>query len=370
VKSGPTLLSVVGARPQFVNLAPIVRAVEQNGGCVHQIVHTGQHYDDRMSATFFEQLEIPKPDIDLGVGSANQGAQTADMLTKLEEYLLNDRPAAILTYGDTNSTLAATLAAAKLHIPVAHIEAGLRSFNRAMPEEINRIVADHCSDRLYAPTPKAMENLKNENLVDRALLTGDVMLDAMKQNIDLASRKSRALEEYSVENVGFGLVTVHRPVNTTGEALKILLKALENVAENHLPLIFPVHPRTRAVLDELQYRPGSRLTIIDPLPYLDVIALLKAASVLITDSGGMQKEAAFLKTPCLTMRDETEWTETVDIGVNRLVGNSGSELIAAMSEFKDAKQVFNEDVVDKIREHFGSGDAARIIVDDCINWIS
>jgi UDP-GlcNAc3NAcA epimerase len=367
---GSTLVSVVGARPQFVKLAPIVRAAERRAECTHRIVHTGQHYDDKMSAAFFEQLEIPKPDIDLGVGSASQGAQTAAMLVKLEDYLLNEAPTAILTYGDTNSTLAATLAAAKLQIPVAHIEAGLRSFNRAMPEEVNRLVADHCSDRLYAPTPRAMENLKDENLADRAVLTGDVMLDAMNQNIALADKKSRALDEYGVRDIEFGLVTVHRPVNTSGQALTALLKALEHVADDRLPLVFPVHPRTRVILDELQYTPGPGLSIIEPLPYLDVITLLQAAAVLITDSGGMQKEAAFLKTPCLTMRDETEWTETVDIGVNRLVGNSGSDLVAAMAELEDSEQVFTHGVQDKIAEHYGSGDAANVIMDDCIGWMS
>ncbi len=365
-----TLVSVVGTRPQFVKLAPIVRSLEQRTACHHRIVHTGQHYDDRMSAAFFRQLELPTPDIDLGVGSANQGAQTAEMLTKLEEYLLDEKPGAVLTYGDTNSTLAATLAAAKLNIPVAHIEAGLRSFNRKMPEEINRLVADHCSNRLYAPTPKAMENLKNENLIDRALLTGDVMLDAINHNIEMAEKKSQALDEYDVKKRQFGLVTVHRPVNTTGKALKILLEALETVAENHLPLVFPVHPRTQAVLDEMGYKPGSGLQIVEPVPYLDVITLIRAAAVVITDSGGMQKEAAFLETPCLTMRHETEWTETLDIGVNRLVGNSGSDLVAAMSTFRNAEHLFTENVRDQIIAHYGSGNAANVIVDDCIDWIS
>ena len=365
-----TLVSVVGARPQFVKLAPIVRALEQHRGCTHRIIHTGQHYDAKMSATFFEQLVLPQPDVDLGVGSAGHGAQTAAMLAKLEEYLMHEKPAAMLTYGDTNSTLAATLAAAKLHIPVAHVEAGLRSFNRAMPEEINRLVADHCSDRLYAPTPKAMDNLEKENLVDRALLTGDVMLDAIKHNIELADNKSRALDEYGVRKDTFGLVTVHRPVNTTGIALKVLLKALEYVAEKHLPLIFPVHPRTRVVLEEMGYKPGSALQLVDPLPYLDVITLIKAAAIVITDSGGMQKEAAFLKTPCLTMRDETEWTETVNFGVNRLVGNSGSNLAAAISKYQAAENVFNKSVQKQIQEHYGSGNAAEIIVRDCLDWMS
>lgn len=367
---GLTLVSVVGARPQFVKLAPIVRALEQHNGCTHRIIHTGQHYDDKMSAAFFEQLELPQPNVDLGVGSASQGAQTAAMLAKLEEYLLHEKPAAMLTYGDTNSTLAATLAAAKLHVPVAHVEAGLRSFNRDMPEEVNRLVADHCSDRLYAPTPRAMDNLQKENLVDRALLTGDVMLDAVKHNVELANRKSRALDKYGVDKDQFALVTVHRPVNTTGQALKALLKALEFIAENHLPLVFPVHPRTQAVLEELDYRPGPGLQLVEPLPYLDIITLIQATAVVITDSGGMQKEAAFLMTPCLTMRDETEWTETVDIGVNRLVGNSGSNLVAAFATPWNAAKLFDKSVQERIQEHYGSGNAAEIIVHDCLNWMS
>jgi UDP-N-acetylglucosamine 2-epimerase len=366
----PILVSVVGARPQFVKLAPIVRALEKQRNCKHRIVHTGQHYDDKLSGAFFDQLELPKPDVDLGVGSASHGAQTAAMLIKLEEYLLQDKPRAVLTYGDTNSTLAATLAAAKLHIPTAHIEAGLRSFNRDMPEEINRLVADHCSDRLYAPTPGAIHNLEKENLADRAVQSGDVMLDAVIYNVELANAKSQALEEYGVEDCQFGLVTVHRPVNTTGKALRTLLKALEFIAENHLPLIFPAHPRTQAVLQELEYKAGARLQIVDAVPYLDIVTLIQAATVVITDSGGMQKEAAFLKTPCLTMRDETEWTETVDMGVNRLVGNSGSNLIAAFPMSQAPENVFSKSVQQRIEKQYGTGNAAALIVKDCLEWMS
>lgn len=365
-----TFLSVVGARPQFVKLAPIARAFAQHQGCTHQIVHTGQHYDDRMSASFFDQLEIPKPDIDLAVGSGGHGVQTAGMLTSLEDHLLEDKPDAVLTYGDTNSTLAATLAASKLHIPVAHIEAGLRSFNRKMPEEINRLVADHCSDRLYAPTPTAMKNLANENLVDRAVVTGDVMLDAINHNIKLATDNSKVLLEYGLTGKAFGLVTVHRPVNTTGQALDELLSALEKVAKSIMPVIFPVHPRAKAVLDEMSYVPGPDLQIVDPAPYLDIITLINGAAVVITDSGGMQKEAAFLRTPCLTMRDETEWTETVDLGVNRLVGNSGSHLVEMMSSVKSSEQVFTDYVCRQLEENYGTGNAAELIVGDCLDWLS
>jgi len=365
-----TLVSVVGARPQFVKLAPIARALNKRDACTHRIAHTGQHYDEEMSASFFQQLEIPTPDINLGVGSASQGAQTAAMLVKLEEYFMGEKPSAVLTYGDTNSTLAATLAAVKLHIPVAHVEAGLRSFNRAMPEEINRLVADHCSDRLYAPTPKAIENLEAENLGNMSILTGDVMLDVMKHNSKLADGKSQVLEQFGVDKHEFGLVTVHRPANTTGDALMLLLNALENVSENHLRLVFPAHPRTQKMLDEMRYKPGAALRIVAPLPYLDIISLMKAATVVITDSGGMQKEAAFLQTPCLTMRDETEWTETVDLGINKLVGNNGSDLVTAISANESPGKLFTNNVSLELKKHYGSGNAADIIVDDCICWIS
>lgn len=366
----PTLVSVVGARPQFVKLAPIVRAIEQQNGCSHRIVHTGQHYDDKMSTSFFEQLHLPMPDLNLNVGSASHGAQTALMLSRLEEYLLKEKPRALLTFGDTNSTLAAALTAAKLHVPAAHVEAGLRSFNRAMPEEINRLVADHCCDRLYAPTPRAMVNLEKENLVERAVLTGDVMLDAMHDNIAIARAKSQALHEYGLERDKFGLVTVHRPVNTTGEALMTLLNALEHIADNHLALLFPVHPRTQRVLKGLDYQAGANLQLIDPVPYLDIIALIEAAAVVITDSGGVQKEAAFLGTPCLTMRDETEWTETVDLGVNRLVGDNGLNLIEAISTSRCREEIFDKKVQDGIVKHYGTGNAAELIVRDCMEWMS
>jgi UDP-N-acetylglucosamine 2-epimerase len=337
---------------------------------IHRVVHTGQHYDDNMSTAFFEELEIPRPDLDLGVGSGSHAAQTAAMLTQLETSFSADPPDAILVYGDTNSTLAATLAAAKIHIPVAHVEAGLRSFNRQMPEEINRLVADHCADRLYAPTPKAFKNLEEENLRARAVISGDVMLDAVVYNIKLATAKSRALEKTGLEAGNFGLVTVHRPVNTTGDALPELLKALEETARRHLPLVFPVHPRTRAVLEELSYEPPKELVLLEPLPYLDNIALIQAAAVIITDSGGVQKEAAFLHTPCLTMREETEWTETVEIGVNRLVANAGPELVEAVGEVLKSGNMFNDETLRRIQGHYGQGDAATRIVKDCIEWLS
>ncbi len=365
-----TLLSVVGARPQFVKLAPIARAIERCKGAQHCIVHTGQHYDDNMSAAFFAQLEIPKPDLDLGVGSGSHGEQTAAMLTRLEKHFTEAAPDVVLTYGDTNSTLAATLAASKNHVPVAHIEAGLRSFNRLMPEEINRLVADHCSDRLYAPTPQAMENLQKENLLDRAVRSGDVMLDAVMRNIELAGTRSSVLRELGLKPQEFGLVTVHRPANTSVTALPRLLRALEEVARRYVPLLFPVHPRTQAVLKELGYKPPRELRLLEPVSYLDNISLIQSAALVITDSGGVQKEAAFLGTPCLTMRDETEWTETVSMGINRLVGYEGKDLVMGAAEVMSQSKVFTADVQRDIERHYGNGTAAHRIIEDCMTWIS
>lgn len=364
------LASVVGARPQFVKLAPIVRAIHDSDTVVHSIVHTGQHYDDSMSKAFFDQLELPRPDVDLNVGSGTHGEQTAAMLVKLEEYFLDSKPNAVLVYGDTNSTLAATIGASKMQIQIAHIEAGLRSFRRSMPEEINRLVADHCGDRLYAPTPLAMQNLRNENLAERSLLSGDVMLDAVLRHVGLARDKSTALADHGLEPGGFGLVTVHRPVNTTIDGLKHLLAILEQTVEQHLPLVLPVHPRTRVVLDELAYQPPRGLRLVKPLPYLDVITLIQAAAVVITDSGGVQKEAAFLGSPCLTMRDETEWIETVTIGVNKLVGDKATDLLAAVAECLASPNCFDEHVSKQIEEHYGYGNAASVIVNDLIDWLS
>jgi UDP-N-acetylglucosamine 2-epimerase len=238
-----------------------------------------------------------------------------------------------------------------------------------MPEEINRLVADHCSDRLYAPTPQSMANLESESLSNRAILSGDVMLDAVRHNISLAGRNSRALEELGLEPGRFGLVTVHRPSNTTGEALGRLLEALEVTANGYLPLVFPAHPRTRAMLDKLGYTPPPSLKITSPLTYLDNLRVMQAAALVITDSGGVQKEAAFLGTPCLTTRDETEWTETVEIGVNRLVGNAGRDLVAAVEAVLGAGDPFNDAARQAIEEHYGRGDAATKIVTDCIAWI-
>jgi len=370
VSSKIGIVSIVGARPQFVKLAPVARALEQAGSFAHRVIHTGQHYDDRMSAVFFDELELPRPDIDLEVGSGSHGVQTAAMLAGLEEAFESNRPDVVLVYGDTNSTLAATLAATKIHIPVAHIEAGLRSFNRSMPEEINRLVADHCGDRLYAPTPTAMKNLAAEHLADRAVQSGDVMRDAVLHNRQLAREKSRALETLQLEPGQYGLLTIHRPINTTAESLEKILGALESQAAATLPLIFPVHPRTRPLVSELGYDRSSALRVIEPSAYLDMLQLLEGAAVVVTDSGGVQKEAAFLSTPCITLREETEWTETIDMGVNRLVGQNVAAIKDAFAGILEPEDVFDKAVAKELDRHYGNGASAGLIASDLVSWFA
>ncbi len=361
-----TAVSIVGARPQFIKLAPVSRAFDARADSIgHRIVHTGQHYDEAMSAVFFDELEIPKPDIDLDVGSGPHGRQTAAMLAALESEFEASSPDVVIVYGDTNSTLAGALAAVKMQIPVCHIEAGLRSFNRSMPEEINRLVTDHCADRLYAPTPVAMAHLAREGLGDRAVRSGDVMLDAFRFNLRLAEEKSAVMDRHGLREGEYGIVTIHRPANTTKAALERILGALEKIADTDIPLLFPMHPRTRAMLDLSSRAEDSALQIVEPLSYLDMLRALKSARIVLTDSGGLQKEAAIAGTPCITLRDETEWTETVDMGANALVGQSAEHLERAVRKVLRGGPAHWEDA---IREHYGDGAAARIIVDDVVSW--
>ena len=363
------VVSVVGARPQFVKLGALARACSPVETIVHRIVHTGQHYDELMSDVFFDELEIPRPDLNLDVGSGGHGAQTGAMLAKLETAFESRRPDAVIVYGDTNSTLAATLAATKLHIPVVHVEAGLRSFDRHMPEEVNRLVADHCSDRLYAPTSVAMQNLTNENLQDRAVLSGDVMRDVVLHSRDIAIRRSCILSTLELESGQFAVLTVHRPVNTTKDALSVILTNVLDFASGCLPVVFSVHPRTRALVEELISNKHDRFHVVEPVPFLDMISLLDSAAVAITDSGGLQKEAAFLGTPCITLRDETEWTETVDLGVNQLAGQGGRNLAAALRSSASKSDAFDKSVRQQIDNLYGNGTAANTIVTDLLRWL-
>lgn len=364
-----TVLSVVGARPQFVKLAPLSRELREpayRDELTHTIVHTGQHYDTRMSDIFFDELNIPRPDIDLQIGSGTHGQQTARMLEALEQCLLQERPAIVIVYGDTNSTLAGSLAASKLHIPVVHVEAGLRSFNRVMPEEINRIVADHTADWLFAPTPTAMRNLDNEGLSARARNTGDVMYDAVLYNRKLAETRSDIVQRQGLIAKKYGVVTIHRAENTNDEVLPPLLDTLNMIAHEYIPLVFPVHPRTRKGIQEIGdgWRPDPRLTLLEPQGYLDMLQLVSNAAVALTDSGGLQKEAFFLGCPCVTVRGETEWRETVDGGGNTVAGTEPAAIEEAVRKWLDRvgdlRDGFN------VAEFFGDGDAARVTADELL----
>ncbi len=328
------IVSIVGARPQFIKAAPVSRVLRRQHTEV--LVHTGQHYDDAMSAVFFEELDIPMPDYNLGVGSGPHGAQTGEMLARIEEVLLAEKPDWALVYGDTNSTLAGALAAAKLHIPVAHVEAGLRSFNRAMPEEINRVVADHLSDLLLCPSQTAVNNLTAEGIARGVHLVGDVMADALALATERSRSHSGVLARLGLAERSYLLATVHRAENTDDPAcLRNILAAFTELDET---IVFPLHPRTRKVLENEGILSNLQsaicnLQLIDPLGYLDMVRLEQSARMILTDSGGMQKEAYWSGVPCVTLRDETEWVETVEAGWNVLVGADMARIVQAVRSF-------------------------------------
>jgi UDP-N-acetylglucosamine 2-epimerase len=313
------------------------------------LVHTGQHYDENMSQIFFGEMDIPRPDYDLDVGSASQAVQTGLMMERIEKVLIDEHPAMVLVYGDTNSTLAGALAASKLCIPVAHVEAGLRSFNRAMPEEINRIVADHCSDQLFCPTQTAVNNLKKEGIEQGVYLTGDVMVDAARLFGRKADAQSRILSDLGLEPKQYLLCTVHRAENTND--VKRLGRIVEALTGIHETVVFPVHPRTRKILETaglLQTLAKAKHVLsVKPVSYLDMILLEKHAKKILTDSGGMQKEAYLYGVPCITMRDDTEWIETIDDGWNVLVGADRNRILDAVRSFSPASKA-SEVIRDRI----------------------
>ena len=351
--SPPPLLFIVGTRPNFIKIAPICLALRNRSDMAYQIVHTGQHYDQLMSDVFFEELQIPQPDFHLNVGSGSQGAQTGAIMAKVEELCLAHPFSAIIVIGDVNSTLAGALVGAKLHIPVAHIEAGLRSYNRAMPEEINRVVADHVSDWLFAPTQLAMDNLAQEGLADRAHFSGDVMYDMILHGLEVAKAKSRILERLNLQPRGYYLATLHRPYNVDEPGC--LKQILEGLAGLEKPVVLAAHPRLRKNLAKFGLPVAENIQLTEPFGYLDFIILEKEADKIITDSGGVQKEAFFLQTPCLTLRPETEWIETIEAGANMLIKDRTSQAIldAASLEFSP----------DYSAAPYGLGNASEIVLD-------
>jgi UDP-N-acetylglucosamine 2-epimerase len=318
------VVSVVGARPQFIKAAVLSVALRREH---HEVlVHTGQHYDEPMSQVFFQELELPEPDYNLGVGSGTHGEQTGRMLERIEQVPLEERPDA-LVYGDTNSTLAGALAAAKLNIRLAHVEAGLRSGDRRLPEEVNRIVADHCSDLLFCPTVTAVENLKREGITKGVHPVGDVMYDSLLQQLPVAEEKSDVLARLGVSPGAYYLATIHRAANTDDPAR--LADVLQGLRRLDGPVVFPVHPRTRKAAEAATLAISDGLMAVDPVGYLDMLVLEKNARCILTDSGGVQKEAFLLAVPCVTLREETEWPETLENGWNALAGADPERIASA-----------------------------------------
>ena len=333
---GLDVISVAGARPNFMKVAPLARAFEAYPGIRHRLVHTGQHYDEAMSALFFEELGIPRPWRNLEVGSGGHAVQTARIMERFDAVLEEEPADVVVVVGDVNSTIACALTAVKRGIPVAHVEAGLRSFDRSMPEEINRMLTDAISDVLLVSEPSGVENLRREGVDDaRVFLTGNVMIDTL-----LACRERAAgsdvRERLGLEPKAYGLVTLHRPANVDDPAsLRGLVAALEDVAER-LPLVFPVHPRTRGRLEDAGVRSGSGLRLVEPLGYVDFLALMEGALLILTDSGGIQEEACILQVPCLTLRENTERPITIEVGLNRLVGTDPDRVRSEALRILDA----------------------------------
>lgn len=341
------VITIVGARPQFVKASVVSRTLKTEG-VAETIIHTGQHFDENMSRIFFDEMEIPKPGYELGIHSLGHGAMTGKMMVEIEKILGEDEPDGVIVYGDTNSTLAGALSASKLNIPVAHVEAGLRSFNRDMPEEINRIATDHISDLLFCPTETAIENATREGLGLRSelVLSGDVMFDT------ILHFKNKAVHPSGVPTEDYILCTIHRQENTDNrERFLNLVQLLNNIAKKHV-VVFPAHPRIKNMLSSVKL--DNNIRIIDPVGYLEMVSLISNASLVMTDSGGLQKEAFFCKRYCLTMRDETEWVELVENGYNEIIGD---DLEKAM----DMVGVHYGNTIDNPLPLYGYGNASQVI---------
>ncbi|KKG67233.1 non-hydrolyzing UDP-N-acetylglucosamine 2-epimerase [Methanosarcina mazei] len=345
------IASIVGVRPQFVKASVVSRELRKKHKEI--LIHTGQHYDYEMNQVFFEELGIPEPDYYLGVGSGSHGFQTGEMLKKIEEILISEKPELVLTYGDTNSTLAGALAASKIGIKSAHVESGLRSFDRSMPEEINRILTDHCSDILFCPTQNAVDNLKREGITENVFLTGDVMVDSLLYNKEIAENKSQILKNLNLNSKEYLVATIHRASNTDNkENLTNIVDAFSELNEN---IVFPVHPRTEKLLKNygLYDSLNSFVTLIEPLGFFDFIKLMNHAKMILTDSGGVQKEAYILQVPCVTLRNNTEWVETIEDGWNVLVGCNKNNIVKMVEEFNYLANTY--------RNQYGNGNASTEI---------
>ena len=356
------ILSIIGARPQFIKAAMLSKVWEEHPIAHEVLVHTGQHYNKDMSDVFFDELDLPKPDYNLGVGSGTHGQQTGRMLESLEQVTIREEPDWMVVYGDTNSTLAGALAAVKLHVPVAHVEAGLRSFNRKMPEEINRLVADQLSTLRFTPTKTASTNLINEGFTPQSIhQIGDVMFDAVKHYGERAERNSRITTSVGVEKKAFILATIHRAENTDcPDQLRAIVSGLEAIHKK-IPVIWPLHPRTRNALASHGMAP--ELQLMEPVGYLDMLKLERSAAVVVTDSGGVQKEAFFQQTPCVTVRTETEWVELIESGWNRLANPQDADhIVSSIRAALDSKSVISHIGL------YGDGHAAELMVERLGNF--
>ena len=350
------ILTVVGARPQFVKAAVLSRKISNTSGINEVLVHTGQHFDANMSDVFFQEMQIPTPQYNLNINGGTHGAMTGEMLSNVEEVLLKEKPDVLLVYGDTNSTLAGALSASKIHIPVAHVEAGLRSFNMDMPEEINRILTDRVSNYLFCPTQTAVDNLKNEAFPfknQKVDLVGDIMYEAALFYDKLSEDKATVMEEQSLHADNYALVTVHRQENTDNlDNLKSIIGALNEI-NGGLRVVLPIHPRTRKIIEKNQIE--VKFTMIDPIGYFDMIQLIKNSKLIFTDSGGLQKEAFFFNKFCVTMREQTEWVELVSGGYNILAGSDKHKIMDAFSTFSSKQNNFTH-------SYYGEGNTSDLIL--------
>jgi UDP-GlcNAc3NAcA epimerase len=344
------ILTIVGARPQFVKAAALSREIKKYNDIEEVIVHTGQHYDKNMSDLFFEELEIPKPKYNLNIGSGTHAYQTAEMLKGIEDVLVNEKPDFCLVYGDTNSTLAGALAASKLHIPIAHVEAGLRSYNKRMPEEINRITTDHVSSILFPPTENASQILDSEGLGKLSFNVGDIMLEVVNYYSSINKVKLEDIVDMACSD--YYLCTIHRQENTNPKNMKSIFSALNQLNKN---VILPLHPRTKNYLDGIDI--ANNIKIIEPVGYFEMLCLLKNAAKVLTDSGGLQKEAFFLKKPCITLREETEWIETLKDGWNHIVGADTDKILEKVKLEPTQNQ----------KDYFGKGNTAELILNHLKN---